>query len=137
MTAADADLARATLAAEGAAMAGEDAGLALIQCCDALESALTRLILQADGALPAEGARYHEDLIRRAARPLDGVRPAILTPQTAELLLQLGQGRISFRDETGARRFPRAAQLVPLAARAVEAVRHDITAFVEAAGTVI
>lgn len=130
-------LARAAQAAEAAAAADGEAGVALNGCCEALEAALADLILRHDGVLPAEGARYHEDLVRRAAKPLDGVRGAILTPRTVELLLTLAEGRFSFRDEIGARRYPRAAQLAPLAARAVQAVRQDITAFVADAGAML
>ena len=47
----------------------------------AVESALERLVLAIDRELP-QGRRHHRDLLDRAARPLDGLRPAMIGAET-------------------------------------------------------
>lgn len=122
-------LRRARDAAEAAARTDGDRGALLLDCVGAIEAVLEQVILSHDGVLPADGPRYHDDVINRAARPLDGVRLAIIARPTADILHRLGECRTSFRDEAGTLRYPHAAALVPLAPRAVRAVAHDIAGF--------
>ncbi len=122
-------LRRARDAAEAAARTDGDRGTLLLDCVGAIEGVLEQVIMAHDGVLPADGPRYHDDVINRAAKPLDGVRPAIITRTTADLLHRLEDCRTSLRDEAGTLRYPHAAALVPLGPRAVRAVARDIASF--------
>jgi hypothetical protein len=57
------------------------AALALHHAYGAVEMALSRLARALEGSLP-EGPAWHQELIEEMARPIEGVRPAILAPAT-------------------------------------------------------
>lgn len=99
----------------------------------ALESALERLILAVDGGLPT-GAGYHADLLRRAATPVPGLRPALIGPATEALLQRLRAFRHVFRHAYGAYDYERAAHNVETAATAVAGLRRELRDFAIAAG---
>lgn len=68
----------------------------LHQLYTALESALERVARTVDGVVPA-GPRSHDDLLRQAAHPVAGVRPAIFDAKTFGELTQLLSFRHFFR----------------------------------------
>lgn len=103
-------------------------GAMLHNCYGAVESALERLIEVVDGSLPT-GRNYHVELIRRAAAPVAEVRPAIISPALAADLQQLRQYRHAFRHAYGSYDYARAAENVPVAARAVPLFGAEVEAF--------
>jgi hypothetical protein len=100
-------------------------------CFGALESALERLIEAIDGGLPT-GRNDHVDPIRRAAAPVPDVRPAIVSPAVAADLQQLRQYRHAFRHAYGDYDYARAAENVPIVARALPAFTSDVETFARA-----
>jgi hypothetical protein len=60
-------------------------GLLLHNGYGAVEQALERLISAYDGGLP-QGSNHHRDLLARAAREVQGQRPAMIAKQTHKLL---------------------------------------------------
>lgn len=105
-------------------------GAMLHNCFGALESALERLIEAVDGGLPT-GRNYHAELIRRAAAPVPGVRPTIISPALAADLQQLRQYRHAFRHAYGDYNYARAAENVPIVSRAVPALAAEIEVFAQ------
>lgn len=103
-------------------------GAMLHHCFGAMESSLERLIEAVDGSLPT-GRNYHVELIRRAAAPVPGLRPAIISPTLAADLQQLRQYRHAFRHAYGDFDYARAAVNVPLADRATQLLASEIEAF--------
>jgi hypothetical protein len=99
----------------------------------AAEQALERLIAAVDGDLPS-GRRFHQDLIDRASRPLDGVRPAIIAPETARDLRALLRFRHAFRHVYDVFDYELAAPNVALAATAIPRLRTEVTAFAAGLG---
>ncbi|WP_448204417.1 ribonuclease toxin HepT-like protein [Azospirillum sp. sgz302134] len=108
-------------------------GLMLHNGYGAMESALERLVQAVDGALPM-GAAYHAELIRRAAAPIEGLRPAMLSPTTAARLQKLRGFRHALRHAYDGYDFARAAENVPIAVEAEAGFRADVTAFARAMG---
>jgi hypothetical protein len=106
-------------------------GYQLHNCYGALESVLERLINALDGSVPA-GRDYHGDLVNRAAAPVGGVRPAILSPDTAALLHRLRAFRHAFRHAYAGYSYDRAVENVAIADRLVPAFRAEITSFAAA-----
>ena len=129
--------AKAATLGETAGTAREDRELAigkhLHDAYSAAEKALERLVELTDGSVPA-GRSFHRDLIRRAAHPLDGVRPAIISAETAEAMEDLLSFRHVFRHAYGAFRYARAAPNVALAAAAIPRLRDEVTAFAAGLG---
>jgi hypothetical protein len=103
-------------------------GAMLHNCFGAMESALERLIEAVDGSLPT-GRNYHAELIRRAAAPVPEVRPAVISMALAGDLQQLRQYRHAFRHAYGDYDYARAAENVPIAARAVPGLATEIEEF--------
>lgn len=99
----------------------------------AAEQALERLVVELDGELP-RGRRFHQDLIERAARPLEGVRPAMIAEETARDLRALLRFRHAFRHVYDAFEYRLAAPNVALAATALPRLRADLAAFAAAIG---
>ncbi|WP_448190192.1 ribonuclease toxin HepT-like protein [Azospirillum sp. sgz301742] len=108
-------------------------GLMLHNGYGAMESALERLIRAIDGDLPA-GASFHAEIIRRAAYPVAGVRPAMIGAQTAARLQKLRSFRHALRHAYDDFDYSRAAENVPVAVEAERAFRADIEAFTAALG---
>jgi hypothetical protein len=108
-------------------------GVMLHNCYGALESALERLIQAMDGSLPVAPA-YHSELVRRAAAPVPGLRPPMISPETASRLDRLRAFRHAFRHAYGGYDYSRAAENVQLAAGAVALFRRDIEVFAKAHG---
>jgi hypothetical protein len=96
---------------------------------------LERLILAVDGSLPS-GRNYHADLIERAAAPLVGVRPSVISRRLAADLHRLRQFRHAFRNAYGDYDYARAAENVPIAERAVPLVEIELADFAAAAGMI-
>jgi hypothetical protein len=99
----------------------------------AAEKAIERLVEMVDGTLPA-GRSFHRDLIRRAARPVEGLRAAMIGPETEEALLRLVAYRHAFRHVYGGFDYALAAPNVPLAAAALPRLRGDLLAFASGLG---
>jgi hypothetical protein len=108
-------------------------GLMLHNGYGAMESALERLIRAIDGDLPA-GSSYHAEIIRRAAHPIAGVRPAMIGAQTAARLQKLRGFRHALRHAYDDFDYSRAAENVPVAIEAERALRTDIEAFAATVG---
>lgn len=102
----------------------------LFQAWEPVVALLEMLVAKYDDVLPAPGPSYHATLIRRAAKPLDSRRPAILSPATAALLLRLNDFRQGMRTEAGTRSYPQAAAVAHLAPRAVRGVIADVVGFI-------
>jgi hypothetical protein len=96
-------------------------------CYTAIEAAIERIVISTDGATPAQGGRYHQDLIERAATENPGVRPAMISRPVANDLHDLRR----FRHAKRRSYISRAQPNVAIAARAVPALRAEITAFAE------
>jgi hypothetical protein len=133
----------AKAAAKDAALAGlpadarEDREMAvgkhLHDAVCALEQAVERLVQDVDGDLP-RGRSYHRDLLDRAARPLAGVRPAILGAETRRDIGLLIGFRHAFRHSYGGFDYALARPNVLLAGQAVPRAAAEIEAFGVAAG---
>ena len=108
-------------------------GLMLHNAYGAMESALERLIRAMDGDLPVGGS-FHSEIIRRAAAPIEGVRPAIIGARTAAQLQKLRGFRHALRHAYDSFDYSRAAENVPLAVEAEQALRADLEAFAAAVG---
>jgi hypothetical protein len=108
-------------------------GSMLHNCYSAVERALERLIVAFDGGLPS-GRNYHADLIERAAAPLVGVRPAVVSRRLAADLHRLRQFRHAFRNAYGDYDYTRAAENVPIAERAMTLVEIEFANFAAATG---
>ncbi|UEM06802.1 hypothetical protein JL101_030385 (plasmid) [Skermanella rosea] len=108
-------------------------GLLLHNCYGALESALERIIRAIDGALP-NSSSFHSDLIRRAQVPVQGVRPAVISPETGRGLQKLRAFRHVFRHAYDGYDYSRAAENVSIAAATVPAFRQDVRDFEQAMG---
>ena len=102
-------------------------------CYTALEAALERLIDAVDGDRP-KGGDYHAQLIERAAAALAGLRPAIVSAETARDLHALRGFRHVMRHAYGGFDYARAAPNAEIAARAVPCVSEEVTAFARAMG---
>jgi hypothetical protein len=100
-------------------------------CYTAIEAAIERIVISTDGAAPAQGGRYHQDLIERAATENPGVRPAIISRPVANDLHDLRRFRHAKRRSYISYDYSRAQPNVAIAARAVPALRAEITAFAE------
>jgi len=79
------------------------------------------------------GERYHTDLLRRMRVEIEGVRPALLSPETFGLLDELRRFRHLFRHAYGVRLDgARLADLADKAARLRHALDRDRQAFLRA-----
>jgi len=133
----------AKAAAKDAALAGlppdmrEDRELAigkhLHDAISALERALERLVQDIDGDLP-RGRSFHRDLLDRAARPMPGCRPAILSAATRRDLGLLVGFRHAFRHSYGGFDYALAQPNVAVAAAAVPRAAAEIEALGVAVG---
>ncbi len=110
-------------------------GSMLHNCYGAMESALERLVTSVDGSLPT-GRSYHAEPIRRAAAPVPGVRPAMISSRLAADLQRLRQFRHTFRNAYGGYDYARAAENVPIATRAAEEFEAEVSAFAAAIGLI-
>ncbi|WP_376087218.1 hypothetical protein ACE7GA_13510 [Roseomonas sp. CCTCC AB2023176] len=99
----------------------------------AAETAIERLLLTVDGDVP-RGRDYHRDVLRRAARPTEGLRPPIIRHETWALLGDLLKFRHAYRHAYGAFAWDRAEPNVALAARAIPLLVEDLTAFAKPRG---
>jgi hypothetical protein len=129
--------ASAALLAEREGIDRESYGLAigkhLHDAYCAAEKALERLVELVDGDVP-QGRTFHRDLLRRAARAVDGVRPAIISPESEKSLAELLGFRHVFRHVYEGFDYRKAAPNVELAARAIPRLREEITAFAASLG---
>jgi hypothetical protein len=108
-------------------------GKHLHDAVSAIERALERLVQDVDGDLP-RGGRFHQDLLDRAARPLPGLRPAILSAETRRALGLLIGFRHAFRHAYGTYDYVLAQPNVAIAAAAVPRAAAEIEAFAAAIG---
>lgn len=108
-------------------------GLMLHNGYGAMECALERLVQAVDGGLPS-GAAYHAELIRRAAAPVAGLRPAMITSETAGRLQKLRSFRRALRHAYDGYDYTRAAENVPVAVAVEDSFRADMTAFATSMG---
>ncbi|QCO02922.1 hypothetical protein [Azospirillum argentinense] len=108
-------------------------GLMLHNGYGAMECALERLVQAVDGGLPS-GAAYHAELIRRAAAPVAGLRPAMITSETAGRLQKLRSFRHALRHAYDGYDYTRAAENVPVAVAVEDSFRTDMTAFATSMG---
>ena len=99
----------------------------------ATEKALERVIEMVDGNVPT-GRSFHRDLIQRAAEPVEGVRPAIITPDSERAMLRLASFRHVFRHAYSFFDYEMAAPNVAIAAEAIPRLREEIMAFAAALG---
>ncbi len=99
----------------------------------AAERALERVVDMVDGSLPV-GRSYHRDLLRRAARPVEGLRPAIIGAETEVALEALLGFRHVFRHVYEEFDYGKAAPNLALAATAIPRLRAEITAFAATLG---
>lgn len=99
----------------------------------AVERALERLLEMVDDSLPS-GRHYHHDVIARARRAVEDVRPPIISAETAADLQEFLKFRHAFRHIYGVFEYSRAAPNVDLAARVIPRARHEITAFAVSLG---
>lgn len=125
----------ARLAAERGAMPEDVAeafelaiGSHLHDAYTALEGAIGRVVAAVDGDRPS-GRDSHRRLLDRAARPVEGLRGAILPGTVRQDLAALLAFRHVFRHKYGGFTFARAAPNVPLAARSVPAAAAGIEEF--------
>ncbi len=125
----------ATLAAGRAGMPGDlaealelAAGSHLHDAYTALEQAIERLVVAVDGDRPA-GRDSHRQLLDRAARPVEGLRGAVLPDALRQDLYGLLAFRHVFRHKYGGFHYGRAAPNLALAARAIPAAATAIEAF--------
>jgi hypothetical protein len=99
----------------------------------AAEKAIERLVELVDGDIP-RGRSFHRDLIRRAAMPVPGGRPAVISDEMAAGLEELLGFRHVFRHAYGSFDYARAAPNVPLAASLIPRLRNEIAAFAAGLG---
>lgn len=111
-------------------------GTMLHHAYSGIESALERLIRAVDGDLPNASSTFHADLIRRAATPIDGLRPAIIAKETAEDLHRLRRFRHAFRHIYEGYEYARAAENVAVAERSLPRFTAEVTAFARSIGMV-
>jgi hypothetical protein len=93
-----------------------------------MESAVERIVRLFDKELPT-GANYHIELIDRASRPIHGVRPAVISADTATDLHRLRTFRHVFRTAYGRFDYQRAKENVPVVERCMTSFSKDVTAF--------
>lgn len=91
-----------------------EAAVALHHAYGAVESALSRVARTIDDGLP-EGPDWHQSLLHVMALEIEGVRPAVLSPESYELLQRL----------LGFRHFFRHAYAVDLEGERLERLRKD------------
>jgi uncharacterized protein YutE (UPF0331/DUF86 family) len=106
-------------------------GLLLHNCYGAMESVLERIIQAVDGALPTSPS-YHSDLIRRAQVAIEGIRPALISTNTAHGLQKLRAFRHVFRHAYDGYDYDRAAENVSIAEKTVPAFCKEIRDFGQA-----
>lgn len=102
-------------------------------CYGAIERALERIVLSIDERLP-EGGDHHRELVLRASREMAGMRPPIVSKETAADLDRLRRFRHAFRHVYDEYDYGKAEENVAVAARVVIAVRTDLGAFAAALG---
>jgi hypothetical protein len=99
----------------------------------AAETAIERLVSEVDGDLP-HGRHYHQDLLDRAAQPMPGVRPAMLSQTLAHELRKLLRFRHLFRHVYEDFDYDLAAPNLAVAGRALPGLRDELVAFAIALG---
>jgi len=96
------------------------------------ESLLVRALEEVDGSEPT-GAHHHRETLTAAAVAIDGVRPAILRPQTRDQLDALRRFRHFARHDYGTEpNFDRVDEVARDALVAVRAFDADVRAFARA-----
>ncbi len=108
-------------------------GYLLHNAYGAIESGLEKLIIKLDGDRPA-GSDYHAQLIRRAALPIAGLRPAIISETTAASLQALRGFRHVFRHVYGGFDYRRAVVNLPIAEQVILGLADELPAFARAMG---
>ena len=79
-----------------------------------------------------KGGRYHTDLLRRMEIEIKGIRPALLSSDTYEMLDELRRFRHFFRHAYTAKLdADRIGKLVQTAARLIEPFQQDMNRFLE------
>jgi len=58
----------------------------------AMEATLERVLRALDGAVPA-GPSWHDELLRSAAVPIEGLRPAVISPEAVDALREVRRFR--------------------------------------------
>lgn len=99
----------------------------------AAEKALERLVALLDGALP-QGRSFHQDLLDRAARPLPGVREALISEATRRDMRRLLAFRHVYRHPYGQYLHALAEPNVTLGAEAIPRLAGEVEAAARAAG---
>lgn len=139
------DLAQAMAAARRAAekhaaragLADEDRELAigkhLHDAYCAAEAGLERLLLAIDGGLP-QGRRYHQDLLDRAAREMERIRPPVISSATLRGMRQLLGFRHVFRRQYETFDYALAAPNVALAAALLPRLVAELEDFAARSG---
>jgi hypothetical protein len=105
----------------------------LHDCYTAMETAIERLIDAIDGDRP-KGSDYHIQLVVRAATPMPGIRPAIITAEAAKDLQILRGFRHVARHVYGEFDYSRAVPNVPLAVQLVAKLRSELEVFARTMG---
>ena len=108
-------------------------GTLLHDCYSAMEACIERLIEAIDGDRP-KGGDYHAQLIGRAAASIEGLRPAVITGETARDLNTLRSFRHAMRHAYGSFDYCRAAPNVPIAIRTVDRFDREVTGFLQGLG---
>jgi hypothetical protein len=99
----------------------------------AAEAGLERSLLAMDGGLP-QGRRYHQDLLDRAAREMEGVRPPVIGRETLLGMRRLLSFQHVFRHQYEAFDYTLAAPNVGLAAAVLPRFAAEVEAFATRAG---
>lgn len=102
-----------------------------------IERALERLVRRYDGDLP-QGRDYHAELVERIAHAVAGLRPAMVSPETARDLHTLRAFRHVVRNNYGGFfDYGRAAANVEVTGRALAALRRELDAFAKESGLIV
>lgn len=81
------------------------------------------------------GARYHTDLLRRMGTRIKGIRPALISRSTCEMLAELRRFRHFFRHAYTAKLDPdRIDRIVQIAIRLKDSFRQDMESFLAQLG---
>jgi len=95
----------------------------------AIETAFERISRSFDGGVPT-GTRSHQELLETMTLELPGIRPAVIKPETLELLRELLGFRHFVRHAYAVTcRTERLGQLVALASKAHAPLMADMTVF--------
>lgn len=99
----------------------------------ALEQAIERIVAAVDGDLPM-ARNYHEELVRRAATEVPGIRGPIISTELAADLQALRAFHHVYNKAYGEFDYARAEPNVIVARRTLPRFKDEVTAFAQAFG---